>query len=462
MSQSQSSGAAAFDPDAPIRSPDDLLTVFHVSEKPRERWRIGAEAEKFGVHVDTGAPLHFHGDRGVEGLFARLARAHDWVPKRETEDGPVLSLERGGANITLEPAAQLELSGAPHDSVHEICAEMRLHLAELEEPSRELGLVWLGLGFHPFATMDDLPWVPKLRYPIMKSYMPSRGARALDMMRRTATVQANFDYSDEVDALAKLTSLLRVSPIITAIFANSPFFEGRRGPRKSERADVWLHMDVDRSGLLEPLWRDGEIGYRDYVEWALDVPMFLVKRGSRVLRNAGQTFRSFLADGFEGERARMGDWDTHLNTLFPEVRLKRTLEVRACDSLPQRMACAVPALYAGLIYDADAFDALRELSAPLEYERVAAAREEVSRVGLAATIGDRSVRELAEQLVDIALGGLERRARLTPSGESDERAHLEQIVKLVGEGLSPADLLTEGIEPGAAVDPATVIERAVV
>ncbi|HEX4478626.1 MAG TPA: glutamate-cysteine ligase family protein [Polyangiaceae bacterium] len=443
--------------DRPVHR-DDLERIFLEAEKPESAFRIGAEAEKFGVQRDTGAPLQYDGAFGVRRLFDSLATEHGWSPLAETDDGPPIALTRGDASITLEPGAQFELSGAPYDDVHHAVTEMHQHLTELAGISKEMGLVWLGVGFHPFAAQADLPWVPKHRYGIMREYLPTRGEGALDMMRRTATVQANFDYSNEEDAMRKLVVLLRLSPILHAMTANAPFVEGRRGPRKSERGHVWLHMDPSRSGLIESLWTKPKATYRDYAEWALDAGMFLFRRSDGFVHNTGQTFRSFMKDGYQGHHATYDDWLLHLNTLFPEARLKRTIEIRACDMLPERLTGAVPALCTGLVYDRTSLDLATELALRLDYATVMAARPALVRDGLATNIGDVPARRLAEQVFEIAEGGLRRRARRNADGH-DETVHLAALKPLVAAGCCPADVLIDGLSPGTHIAPAELLER---
>jgi glutamate--cysteine ligase len=443
----------------PIRSEEQLLEVFRSSEKPPDAWRIGAEGEKFGVEAVTGAPLQYEGEHGVLRIFSQLVSRHGWEPEAETPGGPVISLRRGQARVTLEPGAQLELSGAPLPDVHAICAEMRGHLHELRAISHEMNLVWLGVGFHPFARHEDLPWVPKRRYAIMKHYLPAHGAGGLDMMQRTATVQANFDWSSEDDAMRKLCTALRLAPLTNAMFGNSPFYEGKLAGCKSRRGKVWLEMDPSRSGLIPSLWTKQRPGYRDYADWALDAGMFLFKRGDEYIANTGQTFRSFMKDGYQGQRATAGDWKLHLSTLFPEVRMKTTLEVRSCDSQSTDLACAISALYAGFFYDARALDQAEELARSFSLAEVEAARSALVIEGLAASIGDRPARELAERLLEIASGGLERRARRNSRGK-DERIHLARLSELNQAGRSPADVLTEGLDPDAPNFRREVLARA--
>jgi glutamate--cysteine ligase len=446
--------------DRPIRSLDDLCGVFHAAEKPPSAFRIGAEAEKFAVDSRTGAPLGYNGPHSVVRVFSALERS-GWIPERELEGGPVIALRRGDSSITLEPGCQLELSGAALPDVHAVHAEFEEHLGELAPISEELGLVWLGVGFHPMARQSDLGWVPKQRYPVMKDYLPRRGSGAHDMMRRTATVQANFDYSNEADALRKLRVALQLSPLIHAMTANSPFYERRLAGKKSVRGEVWLNMDPERSGLIPSLWRKANPSYRDYVEWALDAGMFLFKRGARVFVNAGQKFRDFMAHGYQGERAKVADFKLHLNTLFPEARLKNTLEVRGCDSLPSELAMAVPALFTGILYDARALDQAEALTSPFAYETVEAARPELIRLGLGAKIGAVPARSLAERVLEIALGGLERRARRDEQGR-DERRYLDALVMLNSAGRSPADTLSAGLEGTGPFSTAELIRRTLI
>jgi glutamate--cysteine ligase len=283
----------------------------------------------------------------------------------------------------------------------------------------------------------------------MRTFLPTRGSRAVDMMQRTATVQVNLDYASEADAMRKLVLLLRISPLLHAMTANSPFIEGRRSTRVSERGDVWLHMDPSRSGLIPALWRKGRLGYEDYVEWALDAPMFLFRRGDQFIKNTGQTFRSFLADGFQGHRAEHVDWVSHVNSLFPEARLKRTLEVRACDSLPHALAGAVPALAAGLVYDPIAFDRTWALVEDLSYVEVEAARPAMVTHGLRAELRGKRVGDWCRELLEIARGGLERRQRLDAAGQ-DERVHLRALAAFLEHGRCPADALLEGLPPSAS------------
>lgn len=444
---------AAQDPalDVPIKAFDDLLVLFHDTEKPAEKYRIGAEMEKPGVFAGTAAPLPYDGEKSVIRVLEELETNHGWKADRENPGGPLIALLRNHASVTLEPGGQLELSGAPLADVHLICTEFREHMNELKAISEKLGVVWLGIGFHPFAARADLPWVPKDRYKIMREYLPTRGGHAIDMMLRTSTVQANYDYSSEADAMQKMRVSLKLSPLTAAIFANSPWLEGAPHGGVSYRAKVWLDVDPDRSGLVEPLWRAGA-GYKDYVEWALDVPMFLVKRDGKILPNTGQTFRSFWKDGFEGVKPTQGDWQMHLNTVFPEVRLKRTIEVRGADAQCARLACALPALWTGIFYDQAALDEADAMTKDWNFAEVNATRQSLWKLGLQTKFRDKSFRDLAVQLVDISERGLARRARMSASGK-DERVHLTALRELVQAGKTPGGLLLEQIDPKKELRP---------
>jgi glutamate--cysteine ligase len=433
---------AALNPSVPRSrlTRDDLLTPFESARTPEALWRVGTEAEKFGVLRENARPITYEGPRGVRAVLDQLEASFGWFPQREHEGGEVIALERGAESITLEPGGQLELSGAPHASIHDTAREWHGHLDELHQVSEQLGITWLGLGFHPFATQSELPWVPKLRYAVMRDYLPTRGALGLDMMRRTCTVQANLDYASEADAMQKLRIALRVSPIVTAMFANSPLIEGRISGERSHRARVWLDTDPDRTGLLPFMW-SARAGFETYIEWALDVPMFLIKRGGRVVHNTGQTFRAFLRDGFEGAHATLADWNMHLGTLFPEVRFKKTLELRGADCLPRDLVPALPALSKGLLYDAAARDRAEALAERIDPAAAQAVRPQIAQHGLRAQLQGRPLADWAAELLDIARAGLARLALMDPHSGRDEGVHLDPLVALIQAGETPADRL---------------------
>jgi glutamate--cysteine ligase len=425
--------------DAPLRGMDDLLVLFHDAEKPRERWRVGTEAERIAVRKTDGSHLPYDGPVSVVAIFERLIREHGWEPERETPGGPIIALRRENGSITLEPGSQIELSGAPYRSVHEGKAESDAHWLELEPVIEELGLVWLALGCHPFASVDQLGWVPKMRYDVMREYMPTRGTMAGDMMTKTCTVQANLDYASEEDAMRKLRVGLRAQPIVTAMFANSPWNEGKRSGYRSYRALAWLHMDPDRSGLLPFAWKDHPT-YLDYVEWALDAPMFLVKRGGKAHRNTGQTFRSFMKMGFGGVKANYGDWVVHLHTLFPEVRLKSTLEYRGADVQHPKMLFSLPALWKGLLYDARSFSALEGLVDRWSFADVERQRDGLARHGVQTKFMNREAVDWGGEILELAEAGLRRIGDYNEAGE-DEAVLLRPLRALLEGGRCPADVL---------------------
>lgn len=444
----------------------DLLAPFHDGCKGQGVQLLGAESEKFGVQADNGAPVSYDGKKcGIVGFFDALCAADArWVPVYEREGGPIIAIERGSGTqkqqVSLEPGAQLELSGAALATVHEVAAELAAHLEEISPSAEACGVRWLSCGYHPLATAMELPWVPKERYAIMREYFPTVGSRGLDMMRRTATVQVNVDYADEEDAMRKLVVGLVLGPVATAMCACSPFSAGAVNGLKSERALVWLDTDNTRCGLVPLVTKAKRPSFEGYVEWALDVPMYLFKRDGQVVANTGQTFRSFLADGHAGHRARMGDWVTHLNTLFPEARLQRTVELRSTDALPRRLAPAVPALWAGILYDDRALEGAVELAASLDVDAMAAARPQIAKIGLAADVGGRPIRDLALAMLELAEGGLSRRARKNEDGE-DERVHLAPLAALTEAGKTPADVLLEGLDDEPDLR-AAILERTLI
>jgi len=435
----------------PVLDAGALAAAFAAAAKPRSAWRIGAEHEKIGVVAATGLPAPYDGPRGIAVLLEALAQRGAWT---RTLDGEhLVALARGGERVTLEPGGQLELSGEPLSSLSEIEAEITGHLAELGPASRELGIAWLGVGFRPLGGLADVAWVPKGRYVVMRAYLPARGRRGHDMMKRTATVQANLDYADEEDAARKLRAVMSVTSIVTALFACSPLADGRDSGLQSVRAAAWLDTDPDRCGLLPFAFADGGL-FRRYTEWALDVPMFFVHRdGYRPA--GGMTFRRFLRDGFHGERATMDDWELHLSTLFPEARLRHYLEVRGADAGPLPMVLALPALAKGLLYDDDACRAATALTAHLSFAERLALRDEVPRLGLAAPVPGtgrptQTVLDLARDLVALARAGL---ARVAP----DEVDGLLPLDEVVATGRAPAERIRDAWR-AAAGDGARLVE----
>ena len=425
-------------PETPLEKREELFVPFTSAEKAKDLYRIGPEMEKFGV-LPNGAPIGYDGATGVARFMEMLERDHAWVGEGEVPGAPTIALLRNNASITLEPGSQFELSGAAHDDIHGVFHEAIQHHREIGPLSKELGVRWLGVGFHPFAKRADYTFVPKMRYGIMREYLPTRGDHALDMMLRTATVQANFDYSSEKDAMQKMRVSLRLSPLNTAMFANSPFYEGKLHGGKSFRGKVWLDVDPDRSGLL-PALLSKDASYERYIDWALDVPMFMLKRDGKPIANTGQTFRAFMKDGFEGHQATQTDWQTHLNTLFPEVRLKKTLEIRGADAQDTPLMAAMAALWTGLLYDDEALSACDELTSDWSHAELTALRPSAAHDGLSAKFRGKPLSVFAEVIVDIAARGLATRRRLDAEGK-DEARYLAPLAKLVESGKSPADEL---------------------
>jgi glutamate--cysteine ligase len=432
-------------PQSPIiESRDELVAYLEAGSKPASEWRIGTEHEKFPFYRQGNAPVPYAGDRGIAALLETLHDRFGWDPV--TERGNIIALSRkdcpkGGA-ISLEPAGQLELSGAPLLTVHETYEELRQHLFEVGEVGGELGIGFLGLGFSPKWTLHETPVMPKERYRIMMGYMPTRGRHGLDMMFRTATVQVNMDFGDEADMVAKMRVGLALQPVATALFANSPFTDGKPNGFQSYRAEMWRDTDPDRTGLLPFVFEQG-MGFERYVDYALDVPMYFVYRDDRYIGVAGASFRDFLAGrlaALPGMRPTLDDWADHLTTLFPDVRLKRFLEMRGADAGSFAQIWALPALWAGLIYDKQALDGALALTADWSLREIQALRDQVPRLGLATPFRGRSLREVGRDMLDLALGGLKRRARLDRKGEDETKA-LTPLIETIEEGRSPADRL---------------------
>jgi len=435
---------------------DALVDFLRSGEKPPEQWKVGTEHEKIGLYEDSYEPVPYEGARGIGAFLERVADEDGWKPVHE---GPnVIALSKEGASITLEPGGQMELSGAPLRSIHETCDEFHTHLELSKRISQPMGIVWLGLGINPFHSVSRVPVMPKARYQIMREYLPKRGALALDMMFTTATVQANFDYSDESDMIAKLRLSSALSPVVSAIFANSSLSERRTNGFASRRLEIWRFTDPDRCGLLSMAF-ESDFGYQRYVEWALDVPMFFVVRGGKYLPAGGISFRHFMERGFEGERATFRDFDLHLTTLFPDVRLKRFIEVRGADAVPPGLTCSLPALWKGILYDAQAREAAWGLFQGFEDAEREAVRADVARRGLGARYGGESVLELARSLAEIARQG---RARIAHPGrrDADETAVLDPIFEQLEVGRSPGESVAARWESEGGRAPERLVDYA--
>lgn len=422
----------------PIDSRQQLVDYLAAGEKPRDAWRIGTEHEKFGFLTDTLRPPTFEGDRGIRVLLETLASRYGWDIAREG-DNPV-ALSRDKASITLEPAGQLELSGAPLESIHETCREVNTHLTEVRSIAEGLGMGFLGMGFQPKWRREEMPWMPKGRYKIMREYMPKVGNLGLDMMTRTCTVQVNLDFDSEADMVRKFRTSLALQPIATALFADSPFTDGRPNGYQSYRSHVWEDTDPDRTGMLDFVFEDS-FGYERYVDYMLDVPMYFSYQNGHYIDLSGQDFKRFMAGNLPavpGVRATMKDWADHLTTAFPEVRLKQYLEMRGADGGPWNRLCALPALWVGLLYDDDALTAAWDLVKDFTHEERQALRDGVPRQALKLPFRSHSVRELAAETLKIATHGLKRRARLNNSG-ADESIFLEPLIEIVEANQTPAE-----------------------
>jgi glutamate--cysteine ligase len=417
---------------------EDLVAYMRRGEKPPERWVVGTEHEKIGLTVE-GTPIPYEGERGIGALLERVAADDDW--ERVFEGPHLIALKKGGASITLEPGGQFELSGAPLRTIHETCDEFHSHLALMKRICEPMGLVWLGLGIHPIHSVSELPVMPKERYRIMRRYLPTRGSLALEMMHATATVQANFDYADEADMVAKMRVATAVSPVVSALFANSSISEGKANGFTSRRLHIWEHTDPDRTGLL-PFVLDEDFGYRRYIEWALDAPMFFIVRGDRYLPGENLTFRRFLEERHPEGPATLEDFDRHLTTLFPDVRLKHIIEVRGADAVPPGLTCSLPALWKGLFYDADARAAAWSLLGGASQAEREAARDDVARRGLGAVVAGRPVIEVARELAGIARDGLRRIAH-PGARDTDEASYLDPVFEQIEMGVSPGGIVLE-------------------
>jgi glutamate--cysteine ligase len=442
--------------EAPIGSVDELVALLRAGEKPRDAWRVGTEHEKIGLRADGLRPVPFDGEGGIEMLLERLADAT--AATRVREAGRTIALQQGAASLTLEPGGQLELSGEPLRTIHETCREFHEHLALSKRVSEPLGIVWLGLGLHPFHGVEEVPRMPKARYDVMRAYLPTRGELALEMMHLTATVQVNLDFSDERDMARKMRVAQALTPVISSIFANSSLARGKASGFVSRRMHVWRHTDPDRTGQLPFVFEPG-FGYRDYVEWALDVPVFFILRGDRLLPLGRKTFRRFLAEGHEGERARLADFDLHLTTLFPDVRLKRFIELRGADAVPPGLTCSLPALWKGILYDATALADAEALVAGWTPEQVEAGYRDVARRGLAAELAGAPVSARARDAVELAAAGLRRIGDRNESDE-DERRFLEPVREQLALGRSPGQVVLDRWEGEWARSPERLLAYA--
>ncbi|MFZ1430153.1 MAG: glutamate--cysteine ligase [Geminicoccaceae bacterium] len=438
----------------PISGTRELVEYLAKGCKPRVAWRIGTEHEKFCFTREDLRPLPYDGPRSIRALLEGMTARFGWEPV--LENGNPIALTKQGCNISLEPGGQFELSGAPLETLHQTCCEAHTHLDEVKKIAEPLQIGMLGMGFQPKWKRDDIPWMPKGRYAIMGSYMPKVGKLGLDMMLRTCTVQVNLDFASEADMVRKFQVSMALQPIATALFANSPFVEGKPSGYLSYRSHIWTDTDPDRSGVLPFVFEPG-MGFERYVDYALGVPMYFVYRDGRYIDASGQSFRDFMAGrlpALPGERPTISDWGDHLTTAFPEVRLKRYLEMRGADTGSWRSLCGLPALWTGLLYDDAALDACAELVRNWTAEEHAYLRAEVPRTALGTPFRGGSVGDVARDVVAIAKAGLKARARIDWDGQ-DETRYLTRLEQIAADGRTPAEEKLERFHEawGGKVDP---------
>ncbi len=428
----------------PIETRDELVAWLEAGCKPRDEFRVGTEHEKFAFTIDGHRPVPYAGRRSIRALLDGMHGLLGWEPIMDGDNIIGMFDVTGGGAISLEPGGQFELSGAPVETIHQTAAELMAHLAQVREVAKPLGIGFLGLGMTPNWTRADMPKMPKGRYKIMTAYMPKVGSLGLDMMYRTCTVQANLDFSSEADMVKKLRVSLALQPVATALFANSPFTEGKPNGFLSFRSEIWRDTDNARSGMIPWAFEDG-MGFERWVDYALDVPMYFVKRGDEYIDVSGSSFRAFF-DGknsaFPGERPTLSDWANHLSTIFPEVRLKRYLEMRGADGVPWGRLPALPAFWVGLLYDDTSLDAAWDIVKHWNAAERQALRDDVPRFGFKARIRDRFLFEIAKECVALAHSGLRRRQRVDHLGR-DESRHLEPLERIIDCGRSPAEEMLE-------------------
>ena len=426
------------DTDSPRITGKDQLVAFHASgARAPQDWRIGTEHEKFGFRLDDLRPPSYEGEHGIGALLKGLTR-FGWQPVEE--GGNIIALLRDDASITLEPAGQFELSGAQLENIHQTCKETNQHLAEVKAVGDELGIGFLGMGFQPKWARSDMPWMPKGRYKIMREYMPKVGTLGLDMMTRTCTVQTNLDFENEADMVKKFRVSLALQPVATALFADSPFTEGKPNGYLSYRSHIWTDTDPDRTGMLDFVFEDG-FGFERYVDYLLDVPMYFAYRDKKYIDCAGLSFRDFLNGKLAplpGELPTLADWSDHMTTAFPEVRLKKYLEMRGADGGPWRRLCALPAFWVGLLYDTEALDAAWDLVKDFSMAERNQLRDGVPKQGLKLPFRNSSMRELAIEALKISALGLKNRRRLNRHGD-DEALFLHPLMEIALANETPAE-----------------------
>ncbi|KAJ9173609.1 hypothetical protein P3X46_016726 [Hevea brasiliensis] len=424
---------------------EDLVGYLASGCKPKEKWRIGTEHEKFGFELGTLRPMKYE---QIADLLNGIAERFDWEKIMEGDN--IIGLKQGKQSISLEPGGQFELSGAPLETLHQTCAEVNSHLYQVKAVAEEMGIGFLGIGFQPKWAVKDIPVMPKGRYEIMRNYMPKVGSLGLDMMFRTCTVQVNLDFSSEADMIRKFRAGLALQPIATALFANSPFTEGKPNGYLSMRSHIWTDTDNNRTGML-PFVFDDSFGFEQYVDFALDVPMYFVYRKKKYIDCTGMSFRDFMAGKLPcipGELPNLNDWENHLTTIFPEVRLKRYLEMRGADGGPWRRLCALPAFWVGLLYDEISLQNVMDMVADWTPKETQMLRNKVPKTGLKTPFRDGLLKHVAEDVLKFAKDGLERRG-------FKEIGFLNEVAEVVRTGVTPAEKLLELYNGkwGQSVDP---------
>ncbi len=419
----------------PIQSLDQLTAHLASGCKPKDKWRIGTEHEKFVFCRTSLKPVAYEGETGIRAILEKLAIETGW--SIIAENGLPIGLKGDGASVSLEPGGQFELSGAPLENLHQTCDEVHRHLDAVKAVCDPMGVAFLGMGHTPTWTRAEIPQMPKARYTIMRNYMPKVGSLGLDMMHRTCTVQVNLDFASEADMVKKFRTSLALQPIATALFANSGLVEGKNSGYASWRAHIWTDTDPDRTGLLNFVFEDG-FGFERYRDYMLGVPMYFLRRNNKFIDAAGMSFRDLLKGELPaapGELPTMEDWEDHLSTAFPEVRLKTFLEMRGADGGPWARICALPAFWVGLLYEQEALDAAWDVAKDWTTEMREQLRDDAARLGFQARIGSRKVQDVALEVLEISRAGLKKRARLGNLKE-DETTYLDPLVNIAKSGVT--------------------------
>ena len=428
----------------PIERHEQLAEYLASGCKPKEDWRIGTEHEKFGYVKGTYAPLPYDGPCSIKAMLEGLRDAHGWAPVYEGD--AIIGVTKDGANVSLEPGGQLELSGAPLETIHQTCDEVNDHLRDVKGIADRIGAGFIGLGAAPIWKYEEMPVMPKGRYRLMTSYMDKVGTMGKSMMYRTCTVQVNLDFASEADMVKKLRVALALQPVATALFANSPFFDGKPNGHRSWRSRIWRDLDASRTGMLPFVFEEG-MGFERYVQYALDVPMYFVYRDGKYINALGQSFRDFLKGqlpALPGETPTLSDWADHLTTAFPEARIKKYMEMRGADGGPWRRLCALPAFWVGLMYDQGALDAAWDISKGWDHETREALRVAASEKALAAEVNGIKMHDLAREVLALSEAGLKARAKVGAGGLVPDETHfLNALKESVESGKTPADELLE-------------------